>query len=144
MPVTVYVSPKEWSYVSALVTLARFEYKKIKEKGVDAKSVSRHEVAKVLRPLEDFVLGKLDRVAVIARIVDILERDYGFSDEKEREEIVESVTRLVNKVASVRRREPERVFDFLNALRYALIGVFRGYVSPKLHEKKEDSEDDTT
>jgi len=140
MPVTVYVSPREWLYVSALITLANFERKKIVEKGKNVKEVSRYEVTKVLRPLEDFVLDKLDRLAVIARMMDILERDYGFSSEEEREEITKSVVRLVEKVAAVKKHEPERVFDFLNALRYALLGVFRGYVSPKLHEKKEGSE----
>lgn len=136
MSVTVYVPPSEWPYISALKTIAEFEAKKIKERNEDPREASRHAATRVLRPLEDYVMGRLDTAATVAKMVDILERDYGFSDEEEAKKLTEAITTLVREVGRVKRVKPEHVFDFLDSLRYALLGFFRGYIVPVLKEPK--------
>ena len=134
MPVTVYVSPSEWRYVSALYTIAEFEREKMTAKGVKPQEASRHMVTKVLRPLEDYAAGRMGKAATISRMMDILERDFGFSSEEEADRVAEAVARIVDEVGRVKGRQPEHIFDFIESLRYALLGFFRGYLVPGLKE----------
>lgn len=135
MPVEVYVRPSEWLYIQPLIVLADH----LKRRGVvpNPRETSRYEVTKYLKPLEDLALGRMGVAATISRIMDIVARNVGFSNDKESEEVSKAVVRLVNEVAKYKSTSPETVFDFLQALRYALLGIFYGYISPKLYEKEE-------
>lgn len=137
MPVEVYIPPDEWVYVSPLLEIAQYMKKNLKKKEEDPRKASKHEVTKLLRPLEDLALERHGKIATISRIMEILERDFGFEEEEERENIASQVKTLVDEVVERKRREPESVFPFLKNLRYTLIGVFRGYVSPLLEEEYE-------
>jgi hypothetical protein len=134
MGITVYVSPKEWRYITALKTIAEFEAGKVKRSGQSPRQVSRYAATRVLKPLEDFVMGRLDKASTVAKMVDILERDYGFDDEEEQRKVTEAIVRLVDEMERIKRWSPEHVFDFLDSLRYALLGFFRGYIVPQLKE----------
>jgi hypothetical protein len=136
LPVEVYVHPGEWLYIQPLIVLANH----LRRRGVkpNPRETSRHEVTKYLQPLEDFVQDRMGRTATISRIMDIVERSVGFGSEEEREEVSRAVVRLVDEVAKYRSRAPESIFDFLRALRYALLGIFYGYISPKLYERCEE------
>ena len=123
------VSGREWRYLAPLSVIAEFMREKWGEAG-RSERVSRYRITKVLRPLEDYAMGRLDKAATISMMMDILERDYGIDSEEEKTRLVDAVRTLVEEVDRVRRFDKDRVFDFINGLRYALIGIFKGYYKP--------------
>lgn len=133
------VPPREWPYISSLKELADFLRRGYDRQERNPYSISKYEITKALRPLEDFAVRRYDKVATIARIMEILERDVGFESDDEREKISGAVVRLVEQVSIRRSREPDTIHDFIKNLRYALIGIFRGDLDPYLHEPARSS-----
>ena len=125
VPVQVEVPPSEWNYVYPLKEIARY----MKSRKSNA---TRHDVTRWLSIVEDYAAQNLGRAAAVARILEDFERRFGFSNEEERDHVAEMVKRVVARVYAVKRKEPEKLSQFIKTLRNVILGVFFGYIDPVL------------
>lgn len=123
MPAQVEVPPSEWVYVYPLKEIARYMKTHNKE-------ASRHDVTRWLSIIEDYVTRDLGKAAAVARILQDFERRFGFDNVEERDQVAEMVKRVVEKVYSVKWKEPEKVSQFIKTLRNVVLGIFFDYIDP--------------
>ncbi|MEM4570051.1 MAG: hypothetical protein QXE66_01940 [Desulfurococcaceae archaeon] len=129
-----YVYPSELRYIKPLETIASY----IKNKTIGS-HVSRHHVARIFNPLEEFLSGSSGKVDTVAKIMDLFARHYGFTNEQERSTVSEAVVNLVDYVAIQKSVNPIRAFKMLRNMRILLIGMVTGTllgISFELLEKK--------
>ncbi|MEM1703595.1 MAG: hypothetical protein QXQ31_06045 [Zestosphaera sp.] len=119
-----YVYPSELRYVKPLETIASY----IKNKTVGSR-VSRHHVARIFNPLEEFLSGSSGKADTIAKIMDLFARHHGFANEQERNTVNEAVVNLVDYVAIQKSVNPVGAFKMLRNMRVLLIGMTTGTLS---------------
>lgn len=119
--VKLYVYPSELRYVKPLETVANYVKKK-----TEGGRVSRHHVARVFNPLEEFLSGSSGKADTVAKIMDLFARHYGFANEQERDAIKEAVVSLVDYVAIQKSVNPVGAFKMLRNMRILLIGMATG------------------
>lgn len=101
--------------------------------------ISRHHVARMFDPLEEFLAGRAGKPDTIARIMDLFARHYGFASEQEVNEVGKAVAELVDYVAEEKTVRPTNAFKMLRNMRVLLIGMVMGLLSGisfELLEKK--------
>lgn len=119
--IKLYVYPSEFRYVKPLDTISNY----IKTK-TEGGNVSRHHVARIFNPLEEFLSGTSGKADTVAKIMDLFARHYGFTDEKERITINEAIANLVNYIAKQKSVNPVGAFKMLRNMRILLIGMVTG------------------
>lgn len=118
------VYPSEMRYVKPLETIANY----IRQRTESAR-VSRHHIARIFNPLEEFLAGKSGKADTFARIMDLFARHYGFSNESERSEVAEAVAELIDYVAVRKSIDPVGAFKTLRNMRVLLIGLSIGLLA---------------
>ncbi|MEM0368925.1 MAG: hypothetical protein QXJ64_05695 [Thermosphaera sp.] len=116
--IKLYVYSSELRYVKPLETIASY----IKNKTIGS-NVSRHHVARIFNPLEEFLSGSSGKADTVAKIMDLFARHYGFANEQERSAINEAVVNLVDYVAIQKSVNPVGAFKMLRNMRVLLIGL---------------------
>lgn len=122
--IKLYVYPSEFKYVKPLESIAIY----IKNKTVGSR-VSRHHVARIFNPLEEFLSGSSGKADTVAKIMDLFARHYGFTSEQERSMVTEAVASLVDYVAVQKSVNPVGAFKTLRNMRVLLIGMATGVLS---------------
>lgn len=119
--IKLYVYPSELRYIKPLETIANY----VKNK-TSGSRVSRHSVARIFNPLEEFLSGSSGKADTAAKIMDLFARHYGFTDEQERSRVAEAVSQLLDYVAIQKSVNPVGAFKMLRNLRVLLIGMATG------------------
>jgi len=122
--IKLYVYPSELRYIRPLETIANY----IKNK-TSSSRVSRHNVARIFNPLEEFLSGSSGKADTAAKIMDLFARHYGFTDEQERSRVAEAVAHLLDYVAIQKSVNPVGAFKTLRNMRILLIGMATGTLS---------------
>ncbi|MEM0014075.1 MAG: hypothetical protein QXL22_03790 [Candidatus Nezhaarchaeales archaeon] len=118
------IYPSEMRYVKPLETIAN--YIRSKTRG---ERVSRHHIARIFNPLEEFLAGSGGKADTVAKIMDLFARHYGFADEQERNTVKEAAINLVDYVAMQKSINPVGAFKMLKNMRILLIGLATGLLS---------------
>jgi len=122
----IYVSPYEWNIIEPIKTISEYIRNKLKSR---ISEVSDHHIARMFPVLEDYVQGRELKLTTLAKIMSIYERHFGFSNEDERKKINIALTRLIDRLATLRSKDPVRVYKLVKSLRTLLIGFVRGRIS---------------
>lgn len=122
--VRLYVYPSELRYVKPLETIANYVKKK-----TEGGRVSRHHIARIFNPLEEFLSGSGGKADTVAKIMDLFARHYGFTNDQERDAVKEAVVSLVDYVAIQKSANPVGTFKMLRNMRVLLIGMATGLLT---------------
>ena len=139
----IYVPPYEWGLVEPLSAISEYIKRKLGER---VYKVSDYHIARMFPVLEEFMQGRETKASAIVRILRIFARHYGFESEEEKERVNVAVAKLIDRIATIKVREPVKVFKLVRSLRELLIGLVRDLivlpisVYEKQSEKTERSE----
>ncbi|MEM1696580.1 MAG: hypothetical protein QXQ90_08310 [Desulfurococcaceae archaeon] len=122
--IKLHVYPSELRYIKPLETIANY----VKNR-TSGSRVSRHSMARIFNPLEEFLSGSSGKADTAAKIMDLLARHYGFTDEQERSEVAKAVAQLLDYVAIQKSVNPVGAFKTLRNMRILLIGMAMGTLS---------------
>ena len=130
------VTPFEYIVASALKTIADYITTRAKSRGIE---VSDHDIARMFPVLEDYLQGREMKTTAIGRIMEIYARNFGFTNNEERERVEKAVVTIIDKISIIRAKEPTRAFKLVRSLRVLLISLVRGWVTLpiEVYEKEE-------
>lgn len=137
-PVQVYVYPSELRYVKPLEVIASY----VKEKSREGRP-SRHHIARLFDPLEEFLAGSSGKADTLGRIMDLFTRHYGFAGEDEAKKVLNATVELLDWIAIQKSKDPVGAFKMLRNMRTLLIGMVTGqlaWVSFEGYERKSQKE----
>jgi len=123
MPVT----PSEWKVIRPINEIANFIRNKLKEKVED---VSDYRIAKFFSVIEDYVNERITMKSVaLAEIIKVIDREFGLSNDEEKEKINASVIDLLDELYKRKKKKPIKTYNLVRGLRTLLIGLVRGNLS---------------